>query len=539
MLPRSLLSQPFSTASHVRQFSRHLRHLSAQRRRGFAAVREPRRSKGSCKGQWNGLGVGGWQLLPTLRSSRCRDAATEMWRMMEMTLGEEGGGKVSQLASEQASISDLPPPASFSALVTELSEGEYRDYSRLPLELTSKDELHISLSLLARARAIAQEHTALKKKLEEGEYDSATAVKVGKVAPVARALREFDDGFYNVHQLKDMLSWPDPPFPPADLQTELTSSLTALQTLSQTLIQTLVPSHPFSHLPCIIEIRPGTGGSEASLFAFSLYKMYTSYFTAKGWPVSNISLSLDDTIGGGEALNEAILEVNYPGAYNIVRGESGVHRVQRIPLTETKGRVHTSTATVMVLPSFPEDGEGGAEDPSTLVDPKDVKIEVMRARGAGGQHVNKTESAVRLTHVPTGIVVAIQDQRSQHKNKERAWAILRARVAEKARAEKEAEELMLRRKTLAAGASGVVASGGGSGSGAGDVTTGSGGARSDKIRTYNFKEGRVTDHRCGLTVYDLDRVLEGDVEGVERLMGEVGKWLVQKEVERVLLEVGA
>ena len=314
-----------------------------------------------------------------------------------------------------------------------------------------------------------------------------------------------------------MLEWSDPTLS-AELHSELDSAKETLKTLADALVRSLIPPHPFAHLPCIVEIRPGTGGSEASLFANELLRMYTAFFAEKNWPVSVLSFDTSTDVAGAEALNEAIFSVDKGGAYGTVSAESGVHRVQRIPLTETKGRVHTSTTTVMVLPMFPE-GSGDV-DLDSIIDPKDVRIDIMRARGAGGQHVNTTDSAVRMTHIPTGIVAAIQDSRSQHKNREKCWSVLRARVAEKIRADKEAEELALRRKTLG---------------GVGEAV-GSGGSRTDKIRTYNFKEGRITDHRCGLTVYDMENILRGDVAGLQKLMEEGQKWLIGQEVERIAAE---
>ncbi|KAI5801539.1 hypothetical protein DFH27DRAFT_557083 [Peziza echinospora] len=420
--------------------------------------------------------------------------------------------KATQSESSTSSDSDA---------ITELPEGQYRDYSALPKSLMAKTDLYIPVGMLSRARTIAQEHTVFKELLEK-DYENATAIKVGKLAPVAKAMREYDEGFYNLSQIRDMLQWSDPTLSD-DLLTELADAKTALQSLASSLAASLIPPHPFAHLACIVEIRPGTGGSEAAIFANNLFKMYSSYFSQKGWPVSMISLdTASDIMGSGEAINEAIFSVDSPGAYAVLRGESGVHRVQRIPLTETKGRVHTSTATIMVLPLFPE-GSSDAEL-NSIIDPKDVRTDVMRSRGAGGQHVNTTDSAVRLTHIPTGIVAAIQETRSQHKNREKAWTVLRARVAEKFRAEKEAEEIALRRRTMG-GSSGVEA-------------TGSGGGRSDKIRTYNYKEDRITDHRCGLTIYDLENIMTGDVQGVEKVLEEVGKWQMQQEMNKVAAETG-
>jgi len=370
------------------------------------------------------------------------------------------------------------------------------------------------MGMLNRARSIAEEHTEFKSKLER-DYSSAIAIHVGKLDRVATALRKYDDGFYNLQQAKDMLEWCDPSFSRQELLEEVSNAKAAMKNLASKLAASLIPPHPFAHLPAIIEIRPGTGGDEAAIFAWNLYEMYTKFFQEKGWPISMISLDTAAEIAGGCAIHEAIFSIDKAGAYDVVRTEAGVHRVQRIPATETKGRIHTSTATVMVLPAFPD----GEADPENIIDPKDVRVDVMRASGAGGQHVNKTESAVRLTHIPTGIVVAMQDARSQHKNREKAWGILRSRIAERRRAEKEAVELAMRRKSM--------------GGGGGAEVIGSGGSRSDKIRTYNFKDGRITDHRCGVTVYDLERILEGDVQGVEKLMEEAGKWMVGVEVEKV------
>jgi len=243
---------------------------------------------------------------------------------------------------------------------------------------------------------------------------------------------------------------------------DITSTESSLSTLSATITRSLVPPHPFAHLSAMVEIRPGAGGSEASLFAGDLLKLYTAYCASvRGWPLSMVSLT---SMEGGDGVQEAIFEVEAPGTYEIFRGEAGVHRVQRVPATEKQGRTHTSTANVVVLPSFPEvELREGEEDPDCIIDMKDVRVDVMRARGAGGQHVNTTDSAVRMTHVPTGIVAAIQDSRSQHKNRAKALMVLKSRIAEKRRSEREAEELALRRSVAKVNA-----------------------GRSDKMRTYNY-----------------------------------------------------
>jgi peptide chain release factor 1 len=277
-----------------------------------------------------------------------------------------------------------------------------------------------------------------------------------------------------------------------------------------------VPRHPFADLPCLIEIRPGAGGGEAAIFAGDMLRMYTSYCNRLGLRTSLLKYEDADGAGAGSdaPLQEAVLEVESPGAYGILRCEAGVHRVQRVPATESKGRTHTSAASVLVLPSFPAEpsqdlGENSFDDPNSdyYVDPKDVRTDVMRAKGAGGQHVNTTDSAVRLTHLPTGTVVAIQDARSQHKNREKAWRLLRSRIAQARREQREEEMVALRRSVV-----GVAKMG-----------------RENKIRTYNWGQQRVTDHRSGISVHDLDDVLEGGLE-LERVMESVRGWLSEQEV---------
>jgi peptide chain release factor 1 len=248
----------------------------------------------------------------------------------------------------------------------------------------------------------------------------------------------------------------------------------------------LLPKDSADNSSAIVEIRAGTGGEEASLFAGDLLKMYTRYGQLQGWKTDLLSLSESD-LGG---VKEAVLDIEGEGAYAKLKFESGVHRVQRVPVTESSGRIHTSAATVAVLPE-PEDVDVDVND-------KDLRIDVYRASGAGGQHVNKTESAVRITHLPTGIVVAMQEEKSQHKNKAKAMKILKARIFEAER-ERQANARAAERKGLV---------------GSGD--------RSERIRTYNFPQGRVSDHRINLTLYKLDRILSGDdlAEIVDALITE-------------------
>lgn len=236
----------------------------------------------------------------------------------------------------------------------------------------------------------------------------------------------------------------------------------------------LVPADPLDDRNAIVEIRAGTGGDEAALFASDLYRMYTRYIERHGgWKLETLSLS-DGTLGG---YKEAVFKVSGPGAFGELRREAGVHRVQRVPATEAAGRIHTSAATVAVLPE--------AEDVDVVIEEKDLRIDVYRASGPGGQGVNTTDSAVRITHLPTGTVVTQQDQRSQIQNKAKAMEVLRSRLLDMRIAEQEAERSRLRRSAVSTG------------------------DRSAKIRTYNFPQSRITDHRINYTTHDLQGLLDG------------------------------
>lgn len=260
------------------------------------------------------------------------------------------------------------------------------------------------------------------------------------------------------------------------IQEEIASIQAKLPELEETIKLLLVPKEPEDAKNAIVEIRAGTGGDEAALFAGDLYKMYTKYCDAQGWRVTTTSMS-EGTLGG---FKEIVFTVEGEGVYGILKYESGVHRVQRVPATETQGRIHTSAATVAVLPE--------ADEEEVVLNESDIRLDTFCSSGAGGQSVNTTYSAVRMTHIPTGIVVQCQDERSQLKNKEKALNELRTRIYN-LQHQKYLDEIAAHRKTL--------------------VSTGD---RSAKIRTYNFPQGRVTDHRINLTLYQLDDVLNGNVQ---------------------------
>ncbi len=250
------------------------------------------------------------------------------------------------------------------------------------------------------------------------------------------------------------------------------------ETLEKKLRLMLLPKDPNDDKNVIVEIRAGAGGDEAALFAGDLFRMYTRYAEANRWR-SEIMSENPTGLGG---FKEVIFMIEGAGAYSRLKYESGVHRVQRIPATESGGRIHTSTATVAVLPE--------AEEVEVEIDPNEIRIDVYRSSGPGGQSVNTTDSAVRITHVPTGLVVSCQDEKSQHKNRDKAMRILRARLYDMIQAEKQAEVAQARKSQV----------------GTGD--------RSERIRTYNFPQGRITDHRIGLTLYHLESILNGNLDEV-------------------------
>jgi len=320
----------------------------------------------------------------------------------------------------------------------------------------------------------------------EAELSSGTAgpafVKLSKehseLAPVIEVINRYRDTQRELEGTEALIA--DPKTDPEmrsmaeEERAELKERFAALEHDLQ--IQ-LLPKDAADSSSAIVEIRAGTGGDEAALFAADLLEMYTRYCNLQGWKTELMSITQSD-LGG---IKDAVLEVVGQGVYAKLKFESGVHRVQRVPVTEASGRIHTSAATVAVLPE--------AEDVDIVIEDKDLRIDVYRAQGAGGQHVNKTESAVRITHLPTGIAVAQQTEKSQHKNKDRAMKLLKAKLYEIER-EKVDSARAADRKSMV---------------GSGD--------RSERIRTYNFPQGRVTDHRINLTLYKLDRIITGDELG--------------------------
>lgn len=282
----------------------------------------------------------------------------------------------------------------------------------------------------------------------------------------------------NIEEAKEILADGSDPEMTEMAKMQLEEAQGGLPKLEEEIRFMLIPKDPEDSKDVVMEIRAGTGGDEASIFAGDLYRMYAKYCESKGWKTNIIDLS-EGTSGGYKEIH---FEVSGEEVYGTLKFEAGVHRVQRVPQTETQGRVHTSAATVMVLPE--------AEDFDVQIDPKDVRIDYFCSSGPGGQSVNTTYSAVRLTHEPTGIVAQCQDEKSQHKNKDKAFKVLRSRLYDMELAKKQEEDAAKRNSQVSSG------------------------DRSAKIRTYNYPQGRVTDHRIGLTLYDLQNIINGDIQKI-------------------------
>jgi len=298
-----------------------------------------------------------------------------------------------------------------------------------------------------------------------------------EISPVVTAFREFKRVDRELDDSLDLMHDDDPEMKKMAGE-EVDRLEREKERLQEELKKLLVPKDPLDDKNVILEIRAGTGGDEAGLFAGDLFKMYQRYADARGWKVDVI----DHHTTGVGGLKEIIANVNGKGAYSRLKFESGTHRVQRVPTTETQGRIHTSAVTVAVLPE--------AEEIEVNIDANELKVDVFRSSGPGGQSVNTTDSAVRITHLPSGLVVTCQDEKSQHKNKAKAMKVLRSRLLDEMIREQDEERSQNRRSQV----------------GSGD--------RSERIRTYNFPQGRVTDHRIGLTLYRLESILQGDVDEV-------------------------
>lgn len=328
--------------------------------------------------------------------------------------------------------------------------------------------------LLARHAALEAELTG---QLSSDAYVRATR-ELSELAPVVEAVKAYRIAVTELADLDAMIADAATEPDMREMAETERPDLEAKRTdLEQTIRVALLPKDAMDERSVMLEIRAGTGGDEASLFAGDLFRMYERFAVLQGWKVDVISAS-EGTVGG---YKEIVADVQGRGAFAKLKFESGVHRVQRVPDTEASGRIHTSAATVAVLPEV--------EDVDVDIKDTDLRIETMRAQGAGGQHVNKTESAIRITHIPTGIVVNMQDSRSQHKNRASAMNILRARIYDAERQRLDAERSADRRGQV----------------GSGD--------RSERIRTYNFPQGRVTDHRINLTLYKLPQVIAGEALG--------------------------
>jgi peptide chain release factor 1 len=322
----------------------------------------------------------------------------------------------------------------------------------------------------------------------------------GQISPLVENIRMYKKILDEIQSVKELKN--NPEFrKEADNELEILNS--KFYELENRIRIQMVPISPEDSKNIVLEIRAGTGGEEAALFAKDVYGMYTKFSEKNGWRMENLSSHYTD-IGG---FKEIITAISGKNVYRIMKFESGVHRVQRIPITETSGRIHTSAITVAVLPE--------AEDVEVQIDPQDIRVDVFRSSGPGGQSVNTTDSAVRITHIPTGLVVSCQDEKSQHKNKAKALRVLRARLYDLYLTEQQLKESSDRKKQV----------------GTGD--------RSERIRTYNFPQGRVTDHRVGVTLYKLDYFMQGEMDEIHEalLKNYTEKAMENADILKSLLEI--
>ena len=336
--------------------------------------------------------------------------------------------------------------------------------------------------MLEKLRLIEQRYAEMEAQLAAPETydDTALVTRLNKeqreLEPVVMAYREYEKNRQAHEEAKELLSTSLEPDFKEMVQEEFHTSKENMERLEEQLKILLLPRDPNDDKNVIVEIRAGVGGEESALFGHSLHRMYTMYAESKGWKVSVTSVN-ETELGG---VKEISFIIEGDGAYSRLKFESGVHRVQRVPETESGGRVHTSTATVAVLPEM--------EEVDVQLNPADVEMQVFRSSGAGGQHINKTSSAVRLIHKPTGIVVECQQERSQFQNRDRAMQILASKLYEQEQERINSEFTQERRSQVGSG------------------------MRNERIRTYNFPQGRVTDHRIGLTLYKIDAIMDGDLD---------------------------
>jgi len=337
-------------------------------------------------------------------------------------------------------------------------------------------------SIQDRLRQVASRYEEVGLLLSEQEVFSnqnrfrELSMEYAQLEPIARSWKRWQAAHAGLEEARQMLGESDPELR-AMAREEVASGEELLAGLEQEIQVLLLPRDPHDDNNIFLEIRAGTGGDEAAIFAGDLFRMYQKYAESRGWQLEIFS----ENEGEHGGFKEIIVRVAGQGAYSRFKFESGTHRVQRVPETESQGRIHTSACTVAILPE--------AEDVEEVdINPADLRVDTFRASGAGGQHVNKTDSAIRITHLPSGIVVECQDERSQHKNRARALSLLQARLLEQEQSRQESEIAESRRLQV----------------GSGD--------RSQRIRTYNFPQGRVTDHRINLTLYKLDDILAGDLD---------------------------
>jgi peptide chain release factor 1 len=346
-------------------------------------------------------------------------------------------------------------------------------------------------SIIRKLETIEERHHEVSALLADAETISdqdkyrRLSVEYSQLTPLVNTFSAWQQANSDIASAEEMLRDPDPDMK-SMAEEELELARTSIQTLELELQKLLLPKDPHDDNNIFLEIRAGTGGDEAAIFAGDLFRMYSRYAELNKWQIEVLS----ESPGEHGGYREVIARIIGQGAYSRLKFESGAHRVQRVPETESQGRIHTSAATVAVLPE-------ADEIDSIDINPADLKVDTFRASGAGGQHVNKTDSAIRLTHLPTGIVVECQDERSQHKNRARAMSLLAAKLLSVEQDKQKAEESAARRLLV----------------GSGD--------RSERIRTYNFPQGRMTDHRINLTVYKLDDFMTGNLDlAIEPLIHE-------------------